>query len=81
MRHVLFLLGLLALPACGGGDVAAPRASADQTVTLYCYETLADPACYLLPDRGRGNRLLGVADVPLTREIALIGGEVLTRAP
>jgi hypothetical protein len=55
--------------------------SEPDTITVYCYETLADPACYLLPDRGRGNRLLGVADVPLTREIALIGGEVLTGAP
>ena len=38
---------------------------------LYCYETLADAACYGAPDAWRGNRLLAVVEVPITAEIAL----------
>jgi uncharacterized lipoprotein YmbA len=57
---------LLALAACGGGP---------DTVTLYCYETLADSACYLEPEVGRGNRLLAVVDVTVTPEIALLLGD------
>jgi uncharacterized lipoprotein YmbA len=57
---------LLALAACGGGR---------DTVTLYCYETLADSACYLEPDIGRGNRLLAVVEVKVTPEIALLLGD------
>lgn len=64
MRQLPALVGLpLLVTACGWGEPAA--------VTLYCYETLADAACYLEPDTGRGNRLLAVVDVPLTPEIAL----------
>lgn len=66
MRPALLALGLLLVAACG---------RAPETVTLYCYQTLADSACYLDPDDGRGNRLLAVVDVPLTREIALIIGD------
>ena len=68
---------LLALAACGGGrDGIPPTASGwRDTVTLYCYETLADSACYLEPETGRGNRLLAVVDVTVTPEIALLLGE------
>lgn len=63
MRVVLLCCGLLVLVACGRGG--------PETVTLYCYETLADAACYGAPDPGRGNRLLAVVDVPVTPEVAL----------
>ncbi len=63
MRRITCLLGLLALAACSFGG--------PETVTLYCYETLADAACYGEPDPGRGNRLLAVVEVPVTAEIAL----------
>ena len=63
MRALLASCGLLALVACGS--------SGPETVTLYCYETLADAACYGAPDPGRGNRLLAVVEVPVTAEIAL----------
>ena len=53
----------MALVGCGRGG--------PETVTLYCYETLADAACYGAPDPDRGNRLLAVVDVPVTREVAL----------
>ena len=67
MRLALGTFSLLLVAACSRGP---------ETVTLYCYETLADSACYLEPDAGRGNRLLAVVDVPLTREIAVtIGAE------
>ena len=59
----MLTLGLLALVACGRGQ--------PPTVTLYCYETLADAACYAEPDPGRGNRLLAVVEVPVTAEIAV----------
>ena len=65
MRLALVVFSLLLVTACGRGP---------ETVTLYCYETLADSACYLEPDPRRGNRLLVVVDVPLTRELALIMG-------
>lgn len=61
MRLVL-PLAILLVAGCSGGQ---------ELVTLYCYETLADSACYVEPDQGRGNRLLAVVDVPLTRELAL----------
>lgn len=57
------MLGTLA--ACGGEP---------ESVTVYCYETLADPACYFAPDPGHGNRLLAVMEVPLTPEIRLRAG-------
>lgn len=60
--RLAFVLPLLLVAACGSGS---------ETVTLYCYQTLADSACYFEPDPGRGNRLLAVVDVPLTRELAL----------
>ena len=63
MRALLLFGGLLALVACGRGG--------PETVTLYCYETLADAACYGAPDPGRGNRLLAVVDVPVTPEVAV----------
>lgn len=63
MRACLLAFGLLALAACGRGG--------PETVTLYCYETLADAACYGEPDPLRGNRLLAVIEVPVTPEIAL----------
>jgi uncharacterized lipoprotein YmbA len=63
MRGLLICCGLLGLVACGRGG--------SETVTLYCYETLADSACYGAPDAGRGNRLLAVVEVPVTAEIAL----------
>jgi len=63
MRAFLLGCGLLALVACGRGG--------PETMTLYCYETLADAACYGAPDPGRGNRLLAVVDVPVTPEVAL----------
>ncbi len=55
-------LAILLVAGCSDGQ---------ELVTLYCYETLADSACYVEPDQGRGNRLLAVVDVPLTRELAL----------
>lgn len=63
MRTLLVCCGLLGLVACGR--------SGPETVRLYCYETLADAACYGEPDAGRGNRLLAVVEVPVTAEIAL----------
>ena len=63
MRLLLSLCALLGLAGCGQ---AVPA-----TVTLYCYETLADAACRGAPDPGRGNRLLAVVEVPLTPELAL----------
>ena len=63
MRALLGCCGLLALVACDRGGPG--------TVMLYCYETLADAACYGAPDPGRGNRLLAVVAVPVTPEIAL----------
>lgn len=65
MRLALVVFSLLLVAACSRGP---------KMVTLYCYETLADSACYLEPDAGRGNRLLAVVDVPLTREIAVTMG-------
>ena len=62
-RTMALMLGLGTLVACGGGK--------PETITVYCYETLADSACYFEPDPGRGNRLLGVVDIPYTREIEL----------
>jgi hypothetical protein len=63
MRAFFAVCGLLALMACGLGE--------PEKVTLYCYETLADAACYGAPDPGRGNRLLAVVEVPVTPEVAL----------
>ncbi|MEZ5906710.1 MAG: hypothetical protein R3C69_16985 [Geminicoccaceae bacterium] len=48
--------------------------SGPETITVYCYETLADSACYFEPDPGHGNRLLAVMEVPLTPEIRLRAG-------
>ena len=72
MRTTLTTLALLSLIGCGGHDAVPIVDGPGSTVTLYCYETLADPGCYLLPDPGRGNRLLAVVDVPWSPEIALI---------
>jgi hypothetical protein len=72
MRTTLIGLALLGLVGCSGHEVAPVEDGPGSTVTLYCYETLADPGCYLLPDPGRGDRLLGIVDVPWTPEIALI---------
>jgi hypothetical protein len=63
MRALILCCGLFLLAACGFGG--------PETVTLYCYETLADAACYGAPDPGRGNRLLAVVEVPVTPEVAL----------
>ncbi|HRY27311.1 MAG: hypothetical protein H6852_09675 [Geminicoccaceae bacterium] len=48
--------------------------SEPETVTVYCYETLADSACYFEPDPGHGNRLLAVMEVKLTPEVRLRAG-------
>ncbi len=73
MRTTLIAVALLGLVACGGHEVVPVEdGGPGSMVTLYCYETLADPGCYLLPDPGRGDRLLGIVDVPWSREIALI---------
>ena len=58
-------LALGALTACSGGP---------ETVEVYCYETLADSACYFEPDPDRANRLLAIMEVPLTPEIELRAG-------
>ncbi len=55
------------------GTLAACSGEPD-TLEVYCYETLADSACYLTPDPGRANRLLAVMEVPLTPEIKLRAG-------
>jgi hypothetical protein len=66
MRPAL-VLACLFVAACSRGPAM---------VTLYCYETLADSACYAEPDPGRGNRLLAVVDVPLTATLAVrLGAE------
>ncbi len=66
MRPAL-LLACLLVAACSRGPAM---------MTLNCYETLADSACYAEPDPGRGNRLLAVVEVPLTAELALrLGAE------
>jgi len=67
MRAFLLGCGLLALVGCAAADDPVRP----ETVTVYCYETLADAACYGEPDAGRGNRLLAVLDVPVTPEVAL----------
>jgi hypothetical protein len=67
MRGLVLGFGLLALVGCTAADDPGEPVA----VTLYCYETLADAACYGAPDAGRGNRLLAVVDVPVTREVAL----------
>jgi len=43
-----------------------------ETLTLYCYATLADPACYLAPDADREGRLIAVTEVPATPELQLL---------
>lgn len=65
MRLSPVLLPCLLVTAC------APAEPAPATVTLYCYRTLADTACYLRPDRGREGRLLGVVAVAATPELRL----------
>ncbi len=65
MRLMLLLSGLV-LAGCSRGP---------EMVTLYCYETLADSACYFAPDPGRENRLLAVVDVKLTPELAIRRGD------
>lgn len=74
MRTISIALALLGVVGCSGRGEMPVEDGPGSTVTLYCYETLADPGCYLTPDPGRGNRLLGIADVPWTPEIALIKG-------
>ena len=72
MRTTSIALALLGLVGCSGHEVVPVEDGPGSFVTLYCYQTLADPGCYLAPDPGRGNTLLGIVDVPWTREIALI---------
>lgn len=63
MRFSPVLLVAVLVTAC-----ASPE---PETVTLYCYATLADPACYLTPDADREGRLIAVTEVPATPELQL----------
>ena len=56
--------GMLTLAGCATPD-------APSTLSLYCYRTLADVACYLAPDPGREGRIVAVTRVPLTPELEL----------
>lgn len=73
VRTISITLALLGLVGCTAHEVVPVEDGPGSIVTLYCYQTLADPGCYLSPDPGRGNTLLGIVGVPWTPEIALIG--------
>jgi hypothetical protein len=70
-------LGLLAA-GCTGGD---PHAGLEP---VFCYQTLADVACYTRPDRGREGQLVGIylrdLEVPRAVDVQPAGPEP-PRAP
>lgn len=52
---------VLLLPLVAGACAAPPQpASLAVLQPVYCYQTLADVACYARPDRGREGQLTGV---------------------
>ena len=50
-RCVALMLGPAGLAACG---------TTDKQETVFCYRTLADVSCYVGPDKGRDEQLVGV---------------------
>lgn len=68
MRLSPVLLCCLLITACAQ---PARHLAEPETITLYCYRTLAEPACYVTPDTGREGRLIAVTEVPATAELRL----------
>lgn len=59
--------GTTHLPFFGDDKDIEPAAQAGPVATLYCYETLADSSCYLVPELKRPDRFLASTTIHRSR--------------